>query len=174
MNKDEIIAQARVVGTEELSAVVQEYCALTPRKPATAANVEAVLGEEEKLDASLLDAAVDACRVFDLRGVDPDAHGPPELDVEKIPTGATVIDLRGRRAFEAWHVPGALQLDFGRAAQAWRSFERGRTYVLYCEFGLKSAWLAEQMREAGFEAFHVRRGTVQLRDPMVWEETTSA
>jgi thiamine biosynthesis protein ThiI len=163
MNKDEIIALAERVGTAELSAVVQEYCAMTPRKPATAASLEAVLAEEAKLDPEVLERAVAERSVFDLLRVDPDAHGRPELDVDKIPAGATVIDLRPRRAFEAWHHPGALQLDFGRAVKAWPSFERGRTYVLYCEFGLKSAWLAEQMREGGLDAFHVRRGLAGRR-----------
>ena len=163
MNKDELIAMAGRVGTAELSAVVQEYCAMTPTRPATAASLQAVLAEEAKLDPKLLERAVAERGVFDLHSVDPDAHGPPELDVEKIPSGATVIDLRPRPAFETWHHPGALQLDFARAVQAWPSFERGRTYVLYCEFGLKSAWLAEQMREAGLDAFHVRRGLAGRR-----------
>lgn len=161
-NKDEIIALASQVGTAELSAVVQEYCALAPRRPATAASLEEVLAEERRLDPAVLARAVAERTVLDLRSVDPDAHGPPELEVEKIPTGATVIDLRSRHAYDAWHAPGALQLDFARAVQAWRSFEPRRTYVLYCEFGLKSAWLAEQMREAGFDAFHVRGGLKQL------------
>ncbi|MEN8181705.1 MAG: THUMP domain-containing protein [Myxococcota bacterium] len=158
-NKDEIIALAGRVGTAELSAVVQEYCDLAPRRPATAANLDRVLAEEAKLDPALLDAAVASRSVFDLQSVDPAAHGLPEFEVKAIPAGATVIDLRPRRAYEAGHPAGAVQLDFSRAVQAWRSFERGRPYVLYCEFGLKSAWLAEQMREAGFEAFHLSAQT---------------
>jgi rhodanese-related sulfurtransferase len=31
-------------------------------------------------------------------------------------------------------------------------------YVLYCEFGLKSAHLAELMRREGFDAAHFRSG----------------
>jgi rhodanese-related sulfurtransferase len=34
--------------------------------------------------------------------------------------------------------------------------------VLYCEYGLKSAHLAELMRKLGLEAFHVRGGTPAL------------
>jgi rhodanese-related sulfurtransferase len=88
--------------------------------------------------------------------------------VEAVPPGATVIDLRSRAAHRARHWPGALQLDLGQALQAYPSFDKEKTYVLYCEFGLKSAHLAELMRRAGFEAFHVKGGLGRLlgaRDP---------
>jgi thiamine biosynthesis protein ThiI len=164
-NKDEIIATAEKIGTAELSAVVQEYCAMVPRRPATSAALEAVLAEEAKLDAEVLERAVAGRRVLDLRGLDLDAYGAPDLEVEAIPSGATVIDLRSRAAHRAWHWPGALQLDFGHALQAYPSFDKEKPYVLYCEFGLKSAHLAELMRRAGFEAFHVKGGTKRLMGP---------
>ena len=104
-------------------------------------------------------------RVLDLRTLDLDAHGVPEIEVEAIPPGATVIDLRSRAAHRSWHWPGALQLDLGHALQAYPSFDKEQTYVLYCEFGLKSAHLAELMRRAGFEAFHVKGGTKRLMGP---------
>ena len=161
-NKDEIIALAEKIGTAELSAVVQEYCAMVPRRPATAAALDAILAEEARLDPEVLGRAVAGRRVFDLHALDPDAHGVPEIEVEAIPPGATVIDLRSRTAHRAWHWPGALQLDLGPALQAYPSFDKEKTYVLYCEFGLKSAHLAELMRRAGFEAFHVKGGTKRL------------
>ncbi len=45
-----------------------------------------------------------------------------------------------------------------KALEACRSFERGKTYVLCCEFGLMSAHLAEHMRRDGFEAYHLAGG----------------
>jgi thiamine biosynthesis protein ThiI len=122
-NKDEILALARRIGTVDLSKVVGEYCALVPRRPATAA----------------------------------------QLDLEQIPPGATAIDLRSRAEFDAWHAPDALHLPFPQALRAWPGFDRAQRYVLYCEIGLKSAHLAEQMREGGFEARHVRGGVRRLR-----------
>ena len=54
-------------------------------------------------------------------------------------------------------------LEFSQALQAWPSFDRGKSYLLYCDFGLLSAHLAEMMRKAGFRAFHFRGGTRVLR-----------
>jgi rhodanese-related sulfurtransferase len=36
--------------------------------------------------------------------------------------------------------------------------DRSRRYLLYCELGLKSAYLAEQMRRAGLDAWNFRGG----------------
>jgi thiamine biosynthesis protein ThiI len=163
MNKDEIIAQARHVGTAPLSAVVDEYCALLPRKPATAARVEVVREQEARLDPALLAAAVSERELVDLRALDPDDTGLPELEIGEVPSGATVIDLRSRAEFRSWHFPEAVHLDFSHALEAFPSFERERSYVLYCEFGLKSAHLAELMRREGFRAYHFRGGTRALR-----------
>jgi thiamine biosynthesis protein ThiI len=158
LNKDEIIRTAERIGTARLSAAVDEYCAMVPARPATAARLETVLAEEARLDPELLVRAVAARTTFDLRSLDAEAEGIPELDTDAIPDGATVIDLRSRTAFAAWHWPGALRLDFDRALAAWRSFPSDRSYVLYCEVGLKSAHLAECMRAGGVTAWSFRGG----------------
>jgi thiamine biosynthesis protein ThiI len=74
-----------------------------------------------------------------------------------------VIDLRTRAEYQAWHWPGALQLDFAKALEAYPSFAKEQSYVLYCEYGLKSAHLAELMRKRDLRAGHVRGGTPTLR-----------
>jgi thiamine biosynthesis protein ThiI len=78
--------------------------------------------------------------------------------VDEVPAGATVIDLRSAAAYKGWHYPGALHLDLPHALAAYRQLDRSRVYVLVCEVGLKSAHLAERMREAGFEAFQMKGG----------------
>ena len=47
--------------------------------------------------------------------------------------------------FASWHHPDAVRLDFRHALEAYPSFAKDQTYVLTCEFGLKSAHLAELM-----------------------------
>jgi thiamine biosynthesis protein ThiI len=162
-NKEDIIAQARRIGTHDLSKVVDEYCAMVPRRPATHASLEAVLRQEETLDGSLVEAAVAARREIDLRGVSLDAIGLPELETTVVPAGATVVDLRPRAAFAAWHWPGAVRLDLSEALRAYPALDRGRVYVLVCEFGLVSAHLAELMQKEGLRARHVRGGISSLR-----------
>jgi thiamine biosynthesis protein ThiI len=162
-NKEEIIAVAERIGTFELSKVVGEYCDLAARRPATSAALAAVEAEEAKLDPGLLERAVAEREVFDLRGLEESQLGFPELEIDRIPQDAIVLDLSPRDAFQRWHWQGALRLDFPQAIQAYPSFDPARRYVVYCEYGLQSAFLAERMRKAGLQAFHVRGGSRALK-----------
>jgi thiamine biosynthesis protein ThiI len=161
-NKNEILDIAREIGTYELSKQVGEYCAMVPRKPSTAARLATIQSEETRLDASLLERAVVERSVFDLRLLDLDALDVPDLEASEIPGGATVLDLRSKAAYQAWHYPDALFLDFATALRAYPSMPKDERYVVYCEFGLKSAHLAELMQREGFEARHFKRGFSDL------------
>jgi thiamine biosynthesis protein ThiI len=163
-NKDEILALARHIGSFEISKVVGEYCDLVPRRPATAARLDAVEALEAKLDPDLIDRAVARGSVFDLRGLDLDGLAAPELMLDRILPGALLIDLRPRAQYQGWHHPDALHLEFQQALRAYPSFDRSRCYLLSCDLGLLSAHLAERMRKEGFEAFHLRGGTRALRE----------
>jgi thiamine biosynthesis protein ThiI len=157
-NKDDIIALARRIGTYEYSVTVSEYCAILPQGPATAAALRAVLAEEEKLDQSVLEQALATMRSYDLRRLALEGFEMPTIEIEEIPPDAVVIDLRSPQSYRAWHYPGAIFKDFLSALKEYRSWDRGRVYVLYCEIGLKSAHLAELMRQAGLSAFHFKGG----------------
>ena len=74
-----------------------------------------------------------------------------------------MLDLRSKSAYQSWHYPGALFLDFAHALRVYTSLPKDKRYVLYCEFGLKSAHLAELMRRTGFDASHFNHGFSQLR-----------
>jgi len=157
-NKEEIMELARRIGVYDLAAAVAEYCDLMPEKPATRAALADVLRDEAALNVERLDRLVDARRIFDLRRVEPERLDARIPEVDRVPPGAAVIDLRAANAYRSWHYPGALHLDLHHALAAYPSFARDRAYVLVCEVGLKSAHLAEKMREAGFEAFQLKGG----------------
>ncbi|MDJ0852575.1 MAG: tRNA uracil 4-sulfurtransferase ThiI [Myxococcota bacterium] len=162
-NKEEIIRLTERIGTFELSKVVDEYCDLVPRRPATGASLEAVEHEEAQMDLSVLERAVAARTVFDLRNLDEARLSIPDIEATHIPEDAVVVDLRTRDQFQTWHHPDAVRLEFSQAVQAWSSFDRSKSYLLYCDFGLLSAHLAEMMRKGGFRAFHWKGGTRALR-----------
>ena len=115
------------------------------------------------MDLSVLERVVAAREVFDLRTLDESGLSLPEIEASVVPEGSVVVDLRPRAQFDTWHHPDAVRLDFSHALQAWPSFDRAKSYLLYCDFGLLSAHLAEMMRKAGFRAFHFKGGTRALR-----------
>jgi thiamine biosynthesis protein ThiI len=161
-NKDEIIAIARTIGTESLSQGVEEYCAMVPNKPATHAKLDVVLREEARLDPELLVRAVEERSVIDLRTLDLAASDHKELLADSIAPGTVVIDLRSKAAYKGWHYPDALHLDFSEALRAYPHFDDDQEYMLYCEFGLKSAHLAELMCDAKLRARHFDSGLKKL------------
>ena len=157
-NKNEIIAASKIVGTHDLSAKVGEYCAIVPMRPATHASLEDLLEEEAKMDPAVLERAIAERVAYPLHDLDLDAWDEGDLRVDRIGGDDIVIDLRPKADFERWHYPGALFLDFPHALKAYGTFDAQRRYVLYCEYGLKSAHLADLMRRAGLDAGHVSGG----------------
>lgn len=161
-NKDEIIDRSRQIGTYELAAAVDEYCAILPRRPATRASSSAVDRGERAVDPEVLERQLAERRVVDLRELDVAELGGGELEIDEVPADARLVDLRAKPAFDAWHPRGAEHMDFFQALKRHGSFDRATTWVFYCEVGLKSAHLAEAMQREGFRAYHVPGGATEL------------
>jgi thiamine biosynthesis protein ThiI len=114
------------------------------------------------MDPSLLERAIAERSVFDMRTLDLSSLESPDVQIDHIPDGAVVLDLRSKAAFQGWHHPSALFLDFPNALRVYRSLDPSKRYVLYCEFGLKSGHLAELMRREGIDASHFAGGLKAL------------
>jgi len=162
-NKEQIVATARAIGTYELSATVPEFCALEANQAMTRGKKEPFERELAALDAAALARAVAERTVHEPRLPEGGRDTPGGLTVDELPPEATFVDLRNPRDYQAWHWPGALNLEYFKALKAYPSVDRTKTYVLYCEVGLKSAHLAELMRAEGVEAHHVPAGVSALR-----------
>lgn len=162
-DKEEIIAEARRIGTYTQCARVQEYCQVVPDKPVTACRIESAKHFEEHFDVSALVAQCLASRrTFTLRDVKPIDLVGPYIYTETLPEGAIVIDCRSEEDFAAWHHPGAINHELNDLMDGFRRFDKTRTYVLYCPVGLQSAVAAEAMQTAGYQAYSLKGGTRTL------------
>ncbi|HSM35906.1 MAG TPA: tRNA uracil 4-sulfurtransferase ThiI [Longimicrobiales bacterium] len=170
-DKDEIIARARTIGTADLSARVKEYCAIAPGRPVTAATVEAVDGQEARMDPAVLEAALAEVRTLGLRDLTATDLVAPYLFTADVPAGATVLDCRSESDFARWHLDGARLVDDWELERGLGELDRDATYVLYCEQGVRTAQIAERMQRAGFEAYSFRGGAPALRR---WVEAGTA
>ena len=157
-NKDDIVRLARQIGTYDLSAQVDEFCAMLAKNPATAASQEAIEREEEKLPGDLDDRVYASLQSIELRQVTTSHPQAARLEVDEIPPGARVVDLRSRTAYDAWHPEGAEWMDYFSAIRDLGRFDTGAEWVIVCEIGLKSAHLAERLDEVGISARHVAGG----------------
>ncbi len=157
-DKEEIIERARHVGTAALSEQVKEYCAIAPGHPVTAASVERVSEEEGRMDLAVLDGVVANRKVLDLRALTPMDLVAPYIFATEIPEGAVVIDCRPEPQYAAWHLPGAQQREEWELARQIGRLDKNPTYVLYCAHGIQTAYLAERMQRAGYEAYSFKGG----------------
>jgi thiamine biosynthesis protein ThiI len=115
------------------------------------------------MDLSVLERAVAARRVVDLRGLSASDLVAPYLFAEEIPAGADVLDCREAHHYAAWHYPGADRWDLADLATRFKQLDKTRRYILYCSFGVQSAYVAEAMQRAGYEAYSFKGGVRELK-----------
>jgi tRNA uracil 4-sulfurtransferase len=162
-DKQEIIAEARKIGTASISEKVKEYCALGGARPVADATRRALELETRKLDRDLLPRAVAERRVIDVLSASADDLRLPYLWVPAVPDGAVVLDCRPRHQFDAWHPSGAVHHEPADLLDGFRHLDKDRTYVICCEHGTQAAVLSELMQQSGYEAYALAGGLGALR-----------
>ncbi len=158
--KEAIIARAREIGTAAISERVAEYCAITPRKPATRTDPSRVMELETHLGgAAWYDELAARWERVWLRELDWVAVHHLEVSIDDPPPDAVWIDLRKDGPplpVEALRFsPAELQRHLPR-------LDPSRTYVLVCPRGSLSADLAHLMRSHGLRAYAYRGGASRL------------
>jgi thiamine biosynthesis protein ThiI len=160
MDKEEIIGRSRRIGTHDASERVQEHCQIASGRVETAARLRAVLTAELQVDESFIAAAVGGRRTVSLVDWVP---GPsPQHVVERVPTGAVVVDVRERDEGED---VGAVRLPFSRMAEWAPGLDSSRIYLFVCSGGSRSEVVAHELRGRGLDAFSLAGGVGRLRLP---------
>lgn len=160
-NKEEIIELSRLVGTHDISSQVPEFCSLDGGPPAVDATAEDLDEVEEKLDKELLKELIRHRKYMTV--LEMDLQEEMDTQIGKVPKGAMVIDLRREREFKNWSYRDSVNIPLERAIEQAGLLPKEAIYLLYCEVGLKSAFLAEAMRDMGFDAFSFSGGVPKLR-----------
>ncbi len=163
MDKTEIIARAEAIGTAAVSAHVREYCAILPDRPVTHAKPHAARDEESRMDLGVVDGAVRARKVLDLRALEPVDLVRPYIFADEVPDGAVVLDCREPHHYGAWHYPGARRYDLDDLGAEFRRLDKAAKYILYCTYGVQTAYLAEVMQRAGYESYSFRGGVTGIK-----------
>ncbi len=162
MGKDEIIAQARAIGTYDTSAKVQEHCSISPGKVETWSSPARIESVEREVDAEPLTeawirAAVQRRRLVELRSWTPGAL--PDLVVSSVPEGAVVVDVREP---EEGPVAGDLRLPFSQMDKLLGDLDPGKAYLLVCASGQRSYTVARELVRRGFTAYSLAGGVKSL------------
>lgn len=167
-DKLEIMRLAERIGTAQASAEVEEDCAITPGRTATASRPGPVAEAEAQVEDRALAQAVAGARSMALRAIDAaDLEGRAEADarlaLDALPEGAVLLDGRPEPLRSAWSAPGSEPVAFARLMAHPEELDRGVPYVLYCQFGSQSESVAEALRRAGIDARSFRGGAAALK-----------
>ena len=159
MDKEEILARARHIGTHDASARVQEHCNIATGRVETAARLRHVIGAEGRFDDSFVEEAARGAVEIDLTTWRPGSL--PDHVLSAPPEGAVVVDVR-----EAEEGPpaGDVRLPFSRVHEWADGLERGRTYVFVCTHGHRSELVAHDLRRRGVDAYSLAGGIGSLPD----------
>lgn len=173
-NKEEIVERARDIGVHDAAEQVPEFCGLAGGKPVTDTTAERIDRHRADLGAELLGELTAERRSLPLLEFAASDDEGESVQLESLPEEAALLDLRDEEAYESWHPPEAMHVPFETAAEQYLMLPEEPTWVLYCEVGLKSAFVAEKMRAAGFDAHSFRGGVPKLRKELQGAESPSA
>lgn len=162
MDKQDIIAVARQIGTEVFAAHMPEYCGVISVRPNTNARQDRVDRAEAEFDFAVLEHAIAARTEEDIAAVLDSGDGLVGVEIFQSPQpGIVILDIRHPDACA--HRPlraGSAQIEavpFFRLEQFFRDRPKDAAYLLYCDKGLMSRLHAELLVEQGFSRIAVYR-----------------
>lgn len=157
LDKDDIVALAREIGTYRYSSLVKEYCGAFSVRPATHADIGDVIREESKLPEGLLEEALGKVEVIDTRSIEA-TEDIGELEIDYPPPGSIIVDLRPLEKYKRNSIPGSIHMDFHEVFTGKGLFDPSKTYVFVCDEGALSREAALYLRKSGFKAYSLRGG----------------
>jgi tRNA uracil 4-sulfurtransferase len=154
-DKQDIIDQARQIGTAAYAEKMPEYCGVISQKPTIKADLAKVEAEEARFDFGVLDTAIQASFVEDVRDL-ARAWALPEVEFsEAAGNDEVILDIRAPEEEEEapLQVDGhqVLHLPFFKLAHQFGELDSSKTYLLYCARGVMSRLQAIHLKEQGFD-----------------------
>lgn len=162
MDKTDIIRMSRNIGTEPFAAVMPEYCGVISVKPTTRARAERIASEESHFDMAILEAAIANAQLvrIDHLVVSGGASEAVEI-VTSVQAGEQVIDIRHPDEEEKnpLRLPAVdiHKIPFYSLHVQFKTLDRDKTWLLYCEKGVMSRLHAQYLKDEGHTNIKVYR-----------------
>jgi thiamine biosynthesis protein ThiI len=163
MDKLEIIDLAKKIGTEEFAKVMPEYCGVISNKPTIKADLCKIEDEENKLDFSILERAVAASKMRDIRSIAEETEQETQVvaSVDVLPSDCVLIDIRSAEEHDEKplvlaHV-NVQHIPFYKLTSQFPLLDNDKAYFLYCDRGVMSQLQALLLHEQGYNKVQVYR-----------------
>ncbi|VGM96732.1 tRNA sulfurtransferase [uncultured Avibacterium sp.] len=162
-DKEQIIAMAKEIGTDDIAKSMPEFCGVISKNPTVKAVREKILSEENHFDFSVLESAVQNAQYLDIRQIaEQTAKEVVEVDtISVLGENDIVIDIRSPEETDENPLELAGQavrlIPFYKLSSLFPDLDQSKNYVLYCERGVMSKLQALYLKENGFGNVRVFR-----------------
>ena len=165
MDKQDIINQSRIIGTEDFAKSIPEYCGVISQKPTVKAVLSKIEAEELKFSENLIENIVAQAKVIDIKDIaiemDCQIAAAEAETVVAVDTQEVVIDIRAQEEEEKkpLSLPGktVITIPFFKLSTQFADLDKSVTYLLYCERGVMSKLQALYLIEQGYTNVKVYR-----------------
>jgi thiamine biosynthesis protein ThiI len=162
LDKQDIILQARAIGTEEFAANMPEYCGVISNKPTTRAKLDKVLQTEEQFNFDILDRAVANRKLISIEKVLDGLDTNTDVTLVSTPgIDDIVIDIRHPEEQENQPLVltnnKVIKIPFYSISQRFPELDMKYNYLLYCDKGVMSKVQAHHLKLQGFDNVKVLR-----------------
>lgn len=162
-DKEEIIDQARMIGTAQLSEKVQEHCGISHSYPMTRGLIGVIKNEESLMDFSVMDEAIANTRDIDIDALTAKDFRTQYLFTDKLPPSSVIIDCQQPHMRRAWHIPNSVHFQIDDLLKNFKQLDKSKSYVLYCTYGSQTPYVAEVLQQFGYDAYAFQGGINQVK-----------
>ena len=160
-DKEQIIAMAKEIGTDDIAKSMPEFCGVISKNPTIKAVREKILEEEGHFNFEILESAVQNAKYLDIRQIAEETE-KEVVEVEAISVlgeNEVILDIRSpeetdENPFES-DTHEVIQMPFYKLSSQFGRLDQSKNYVLYCERGVMSKLQALYLKENGFSNVRV-------------------
>ena len=162
-DKEQIIAMAKEIGTDDIAKSMPEFCGVISKNPTVKAIESKIIEEEGHFNFDVLDQAVQNAQFLDIREI----AQQTEKEVVSVETttelGKNDVILDIRSPEETDEAPFKLEgvevkeLPFYKLSSQFTELDQSKNYLLYCQRGVMSKLQALYLKENGFNNIKVFR-----------------
>ncbi|AMQ91800.1 tRNA s(4)U8 sulfurtransferase [Aggregatibacter actinomycetemcomitans] len=155
-DKEQIIAMAKHIGTDDIAKSMPEFCGVISKNPTVKAIKAKIEQEEGNFNFAVLESAVENAQYLDIRQIAEQTE-KEVVSVDTISvlgTNDVIIDIRSPEEIDEkpLHIEKQtmILLPFYKLSNQFAELDQSKNYVLYCERGVMSKLQALYLKESGF------------------------
>ena len=155
-DKEQIIAMAKHIGTDDIAKSMPEFCGVISKNPTVKAIKAKIEQEEGNFNFAVLESAVENAQYLDIRQIAEQTEKEVvSVDaVSVLGENDVIIDIRSPEEIDEnpLHIENQamIQLPFYKLSGQFADLDQSKNYVLYCERGVMSKLQALYLKESGF------------------------